>query len=1059
MTYPHPPFPGVGLGVSSKNAGPTNTVFDPLHALFGKSEFTPPSGMGYRRENLDWQDAFSENGQMARDLVIHQFSTAEQVYNLALLPWKESANVGSIRLGEIRFDSAIMNPRPEESISRLTTSTRSVRELAFDVHGIALRLEHGFWNTAEGMEYFAFSLQQLANAMLATVGLGAARALMYAPEYKDPAQGVGQSYGLREFKKQLREEIDTFGIFQKHVRGVQMAVGRCKERLSSRGVTPNAVVIPAGTRAYMNDLGLMLDDNPLVTPKNHPNLKNLGGVYESVAFPTGGEHGRQDPLIEKNVEIGQYYTMFYEHLSAAAAASRTAARSIAPWSEDDLNYRPIHLKQALDACGLFTGPDHALTHEGERFFAGFDTWGQYLRAQGMYDEVEPLVRGKRIDYGAAGGGAFVAPAGAGAGAGAGAMQALTTALYGIQATGPGGVPIGAVRRFLRIGQSSWGAATAALAGKLNDTKAPGDWHYDADMHLVEQKGVAPSTTFFPGGVHTPQVVGEFNALVDAARAEHAANGGTAGRAVVEEDVDTSAELKIGTGPVGGPFKISQLTRAKMVETKIENKTLQKFVRNVQGDMLSSPIFWDEFQGRIVQTLINRVLHKDPTDAEDNAISLGVAKYAFRVWLLFAANTYNTLHRLAFNRKVRQGTVAPDRKTLTHEEMARFFDSEDMVGTVHSREWELFISFMRESSRTIAGSELRQRAAAGSVADLNNAGAGAGVPDTAFYSPLKQTLENGPALDPSTDKVNGPSNRIMTRIREANVRIDATTMFPVVQAAIAQAAPVAQTAPLDRADINSGAFLYWCADNNYPVALNFLVFKPHMRYQCGTAVVCKGGSDLGHTYYANIDFQLGRKVNTKMISAHLTGRMSAHVKSEKYLTHARRCYVKAYERGGGTKIWYPSTENIERYAQGNMGNRSIFIVPSYPAERTRLDENGGFLDITGNLDPAFGLNEADEDDEGHGLHYQAAPIMQGLWGWVHTPSESVEDETQRYNTVCCLGNQLNAKVEDGQVVSWSTPTHNTGHLGNSLRPGSSLWSLGHIPGSADPSVSNQLSMRM
>lgn len=73
---------------------------------------------------------------------------------------------------EIIFNDHMLQPVPEEGISRLVTQQTNERRDHYVRYGIALILEHGFMKTAKGQQSYQMNILQIRNATLETMYFG-----------------------------------------------------------------------------------------------------------------------------------------------------------------------------------------------------------------------------------------------------------------------------------------------------------------------------------------------------------------------------------------------------------------------------------------------------------------------------------------------------------------------------------------------------------------------------------------------------------------------------------------------------------------------------------------------------------------------------------------------------------------------------------------------------------------------------------------------------------------------------------------------------------------------
>jgi hypothetical protein len=230
-------------------------------------------------------------------------------------------------------------------------------------------------------------------------------------------------------------------------------------------------------------------------------------------------------------------------------------------------------------------------------------------------------------------------------------------------------------------------------------------------------------------------------------------------------------------------------------------------------------------------------------------------------------------------------------------------------------------------------------------------------------------------------------------------------------------------------LHFGRFFFWCVDNNVPLALSFLLLAPHMRFRCGSMVLCKAGGELGNTYYGWPDFQLGRNANQKMIFGHFTVKLRALVRNKNLITVGRDVYVNGYEGGGGHKYWSYDGQDRQRYLNNEMEERDLFVVAVPPTYRPSDD----MFDICGRFDPTVYSSEDSVEK-----HYPSAGVYAPYWGWRHGIDPLKQNyecrDMPRYNTLVLQGAQCNFRHNGSGHGEWKDYVLNKGHLGDRIYSG-------------------------
>lgn len=231
---------------------------------------------------------------------------------------------------------------------------------------------------------------------------------------------------------------------------------------------------------------------------------------------------------------------------------------------------------------------------------------------------------------------------------------------------------------------------------------------------------------------------------------------------------------------------------------------------------------------------------------------------------------------------------------------------------------------------------------------------------------------------------------------------------------------------DSLDLNNIFLFLLEADVHFP--LSFLLMAPHIRFKCGSVLMCKAGRELGATYFGFPDFQLGRDANQKMIFGHFTLKLKSVVVNRKMLTIGRDMFIKKYLGGGGHVYWQVSDNHQGEYQSGQLEGHDLFVVAVPPD----FDPVTNIMDITGKFDTRIVY------DDQPILHYPSANIYKDYWGWVHgrEPSNRKYEEVvhARFNTIVIEGAQCNFRHEGNGRGRWNDFTVNKGHISDRVYPG-------------------------
>ena len=216
-------------------------------------------------------------------------------------------------------------------------------------------------------------------------------------------------------------------------------------------------------------------------------------------------------------------------------------------------------------------------------------------------------------------------------------------------------------------------------------------------------------------------------------------------------------------------------------------------------------------------------------------------------------------------------------------------------------------------------------------------------------------------------------------------------------------------------------------HNYDI----LLMRPFQTYTMHSAIMAKGGSELGNTFHGKHDFQLSDSVATKTHFGNYTFYSKAVVKRPRNYTIIPDCFAQGYISGEGHTFFKPPARDVDGDAglgdlgraiqEGSLGSRDCrhsliaWKIPRGDGEKL-LDA----IDITGRFAGVHRDYEADDS-----AHFSGADTLGSL--------ESVEEldqnrsdsaflhQVQHVNTVCFRGAQYtNGTFDTMGKGHWGTP---------------------------------------
>ena len=209
--------------------------------------------------------------------------------------------------------------------------------------------------------------------------------------------------------------------------------------------------------------------------------------------------------------------------------------------------------------------------------------------------------------------------------------------------------------------------------------------------------------------------------------------------------------------------------------------------------------------------------------------------------------------------------------------------------------------------------------------------------------------------------------------------------------------------------------------------DILLLRPFQTYTMHSALMAKGGSDLGNTYHGHHDFQLSDNVAVKTHFGNYTFYSKAVVKRPRNYTIIPDCFAQGYISGEGHTFFNPPKEgrdggDLDKAVQeGTLGSsdcRQSLIAWKIPrGDGEKLEDA---IDITGRFAGAH--RDYEPDDE---LHFEGADALGSLESIDELDQNRGDDaylhQVQQVNTVCFRGAQYtNGTFTHQGKGHWGTP---------------------------------------
>jgi hypothetical protein len=214
-------------------------------------------------------------------------------------------------------------------------------------------------------------------------------------------------------------------------------------------------------------------------------------------------------------------------------------------------------------------------------------------------------------------------------------------------------------------------------------------------------------------------------------------------------------------------------------------------------------------------------------------------------------------------------------------------------------------------------------------------------------------------------------------------------------------------------------------HNYDI----LLLRPFATYTMHSAIMAKGGSDLGSTYHGHHDFQLSDNVATKTHFGNYTFYSKPVVKRPRNYTIIPDCFAQGYISGEGHSFFMPPSRDDPHemgdlgraISEGSLGSADChhsLIAWRIPAgEGEKLADA---IDITGRF--AGVHRDFEKNDRPHFSGADALSVLESIEELdQNRTDEAYLHQVQHVNTVCFRGAQYtNGKFTHHGKGHWGTP---------------------------------------
>jgi len=217
--------------------------------------------------------------------------------------------------------------------------------------------------------------------------------------------------------------------------------------------------------------------------------------------------------------------------------------------------------------------------------------------------------------------------------------------------------------------------------------------------------------------------------------------------------------------------------------------------------------------------------------------------------------------------------------------------------------------------------------------------------------------------------------------------------------------------------------------------DLILFRPHQTYRMASAILAKGGDELGNTFHGHHDFLLSDDIIRKVHVGHYTFYSKSVVKRTKNYVIVEDIFSQGYVGGENTVAFNNAKEYLTARSSNTLGKGDApsIIVVAVPAGTSDNLKNA--VDMTGSFHPSI-YERLQEDDQSK-EHYPLSSSVHGVLDFKSIEPYRVSEmdefiqRVQRVNTVCFRGCE---GVRDDTTKTFKVTQLNQGHWGENVYPG-------------------------
>lgn len=219
--------------------------------------------------------------------------------------------------------------------------------------------------------------------------------------------------------------------------------------------------------------------------------------------------------------------------------------------------------------------------------------------------------------------------------------------------------------------------------------------------------------------------------------------------------------------------------------------------------------------------------------------------------------------------------------------------------------------------------------------------------------------------------------------------------------------------------------------------DLILFRPHQTYRMASAILAKGGSELGSTFHGHHDFMLSDDIIRKVHVGHFTFYSKSVVKRPKNYVIIEDIFSQGYVGGEGVEPFEDSADYITHLNGGTLGQGGTPSLIVVKTKKGSTDKIANCIDLTGRFHPSVYERFHGDYAKGQQEHYVGSASvyvdlqLANVDPYRLTEEDEFLNRVQRINTVCFRGCE---GEKDAKDQSFKITQLNQGHWGPNVYPG-------------------------